>query len=159
RVWTVTLTTLVLTKLLRARRTICTNFVLADSALRLDQQDLFTANQIIHLKPLIGASTLERFLLANPFVASCYPNARVGRLTCLSGFESATLSFVKRIAEWVLPPSSRPLEWLCRRVYGWHLQRRAASWHSPSEVRLQSAALKLHTRSHRRSVLDRFAAI
>ena len=55
RVWTVTVMLLVLTKLLRRRRTICANFVLADSHLAVDQQDLFTANQVIHLRPLIGA--------------------------------------------------------------------------------------------------------
>ena len=44
-----------LAKLLRRRKTICANFVLADSALALDQQDLFTASQMIHLKPLVGA--------------------------------------------------------------------------------------------------------
>ena len=42
RVWTVTVALLVLTKLLRRRRTVCANFILADSHLALDQQDLFT---------------------------------------------------------------------------------------------------------------------
>ena len=66
--WTVTVMLLVLTRLLRRRRTICANFVLADSHLTVDQQDLFTANQVIHLQPLIGAELIDRFRAANPFV-------------------------------------------------------------------------------------------
>jgi len=76
RVWTVTVMLLVLTKLVRRRRTICANFILADSHLTVDQQDLFTANQVIHLRPLIGADLIERFRAANPFVARFYPNFR-----------------------------------------------------------------------------------
>src|SRR6185436_1070750 len=53
-VWSVTVAIVVLAKLLRRRRTVCANFVLADSRLSLDQQDLFTASQIVHLKSLIG---------------------------------------------------------------------------------------------------------
>ena len=76
RVWTVTVAVLLLTKLLRRRRVVCANFVLADSHLALEPQDLFTANQVLHLKPLIGEELLDAFLAANPFVTRFYPNAR-----------------------------------------------------------------------------------
>src|SRR5437868_737617 len=75
RVWTVTVLLLLLSKLLQRRRTICANFIIADAHLVVDQQDLFTANQIIHLRPLIGGDVIERFRAVNPFVARCYPNA------------------------------------------------------------------------------------
>src|SRR4029077_15819172 len=42
-VWSVTVAVVILAKLLRRRQTTCANFVLADSALALDQQDLFSA--------------------------------------------------------------------------------------------------------------------
>jgi len=32
----------------------------------------------------------------------------------------------------------------------------AASWRSPEQVRLEDDCLKLHTQSHRQSILDRF---
>ncbi len=157
RVWTVTVLLLVATKLLGQRRTICANFVLADSHLELDQQDLFTANQVIHLRPLIGAELVERFRAANPFVARCYPNSSVQ--TCaLAATDAGALRFLKRLAEAALALPSPLIEALCRRAYAWHLQRRAASWRSPDQVRLQSDYLKLHTRSHRHAVLDRFHA-
>lgn len=159
RVWTVTLMLLVLTRLLRRRRTICANFVLADSRLTVDQQDLFTANQVIHLQPLIGAELIDRFRAANPFVRACYPNSATrAPVKPPVDLRVRGLAFVKRALEAVLSLPSPLIERLCRRTYAWHLRRRAASWRSPEQVRLQSDYLKLHTRSHRHSVLDRFQA-
>ena len=159
RVWTVTVMLLVLTKLLRRRRTICANFVLADTHLVVDQQDLFTANQVIHLRPLAGGELLEPFRAANPFVARCYPNSD-GTRAPLAGpaVESRALGVVKWMLEAVLRVPAPVIEPLCRRAYAWHLQRRAGSWRSPDQVQLQSDYLKLHTRSHRHAVLDRFQA-
>jgi hypothetical protein len=159
RVWTVTLMLLVLTRLLRRRRTICANFVLADSRLAVDQQDLFTANQVIHLQPLIGGELIDRFRAANPFVLACYPNSGTrAPVKPLVDVRVRGLAFAKRALEAVLSLPSPLIERLCRRTYAWHLRRRAGSWRSPDQVRLQSDYLKLHTRSHRHSVLDRFRA-
>jgi hypothetical protein len=159
RVWTVTVMLLVLTKLLRRRRTVCANFVLADSHLTVDQQDLFTANQVIHLQPLIGEEVIERFRAANPFVARCYPNsAHRAAVAPPLDVRSAGLSLIKRLLEAALSAPAPLVEAICRRAYAWHLQRRAGSWRSPEQVRLQSDYLKLHTRSHRHTVLDRFQA-
>ena len=159
RVWTVTVALLVLTKLLRRRGTVCVNFVLADSHLALDQQDLFTANQVIHLQPLIGGDVIDAFRAANPFVARCYPNSHTRAPQApLIDVRSRGLGIVKRVLEAVLRVPSPLVEGLCRRAYAWHLRRRADSWRSPDQVQLQSDYLKLHTQSHRRSVLDRFNA-
>jgi len=159
RVWTVTLMLLVLTKLLRRRRTICANFVLADSRLTVDQQDLFTANQVIHLQPLSGGELIDRFRAANPFVLACYPNSGTrAPVKPLVDVRVRGLAFAKGALEVVLSLPSPLIERLCRRVYAWHLHRRAGSWRSPDQVRLQSDYLKLHTRSHRHSVLERFEA-
>jgi hypothetical protein len=159
RVWTVTVALLVLTKLLHRRRTVCANFILADSRLALDQQDLFTANQVIHLRPLIGAELLDQFRAANPFVADCYPNSAAKAPEApLVEVHSRGLAAAKRVLEAVLALPSPLVEAFCRAAYAWHLRRRAGSWRSPDQVRLQSDYLKLHTRSHRHAVLDRFNA-
>ena len=159
RVWTVTVALLVLTKLLRRRRVVCANFVLADSHLALEPQDLFTANQMLHLKPLDGEALLDTFLAANPFVARFYPNGRARRphppmVTPPSRWVRA----VKRALEWMLWLPSPIVEAASRQLYAWHLRRRAGTWRSPDEVRLQSDYLKLHTQSHRHTVLNRFDA-
>jgi hypothetical protein len=156
RVWSVTVAMVVLAKLFKRRRTLCANFVIADSRLALEQQDLFTANQVIHLKPLAGGELYPEFLAANPFVARFYPNA--GRIAPFSPpFRTATaLDRIKPAIELMLGWASYPVEALCRSAYGWYLRRRSAGWRSPEQVRLQRDALKLHTQSHRQSILDRF---
>lgn len=159
RVWTVTVAVLVLAKLLGQRRDVCANFVVADSHLRLDQQDVFTANQVIHLKALIGEELLGELLAANPFVARFYPNARIRhRHVPLVPVHSRVLHGVKSVLELALQLPSPLIEAICRRLYARHLGRRAGSWRSPEQVLLRSDYLKLHTRSHRHSVLDRFEA-
>jgi hypothetical protein len=159
RVWTVTVMLLVLTRLLHRRRTICANFLIADSHLVLEQQDLFTANQVIHLRPLAGAEFIERIRAANPFVARCYPNSDTPALhPPLAGVGSGRLTLVKRAFEALLTLPSPLIESVCRRLYAWHLRRRAGSWRSPDQVSLQSDYLKLHTRSHRHTVMERFEA-
>ena len=69
RVWSLAVTILVLTKLLGRRKMVCFNFVLSDQRLVIDRQDLFNANQIAHLKPVLGEEVYERFVQVNPFVA------------------------------------------------------------------------------------------
>ncbi len=158
RVWTVTVAVLLVAKLLRRRRIVCANFVVADTHLTLEQQDLFTANQVISLRPLIGAELWDRFLAANPFIARLYPNGVTppGRVDGIG--RAAGRSRVKALLEILLTVPSPLVESLCRRMYAWHLRRRAGSWRSPDQVSLRSDYLKLHTRSHRRSVLARFDA-
>ena len=161
RVWTVTVAALVLAKLLGQRRSVCANFVLADSHLLLgvEQRDLFTASQVIHLKPLVGADLLDEFIAVNPFVTRFYPNGiRHPHDVPPVSVRSRGLALIKAALEIVMALPAPLIEASCRRLYAWHLGRRAGSWRSPDEVRLQSDYLKLHTQSHRHSVLQRFDA-
>jgi hypothetical protein len=164
-VWSVTVAVLVLAKLLRQRRVVCANFVLSDTHLEFAQQDLFTANQVIHLRPLVGASLLGDIVAANPFVARLYPNFRAPGAPGAPGVDVAQSAVVapgpglermKAIVERVCLGPSRLVEVLCRHAYAWHLRRRATTWQSPEQVQQQPDYLKLHTHSHRRSVLERF---
>jgi hypothetical protein len=146
----------VIAKLMRRRKTTCANFVLADSALGLDQQDLFSASQIIHLKPLVGEDMYRRFVAANPFVSRFYPNFRVAPKAERRSGWNQVIGGVKKLVETALAAPSMLVEPLCRRAYRWYLTRRSSTWDSPDQVRLETDCLKLHTRSHRRSVLARF---
>lgn len=156
RVWSVTVAVLVVAKLLRLRRAVCVNFVVSDSHLALDQQDLFTASQIIHLKPLVGRDVYRQFLAANPFVGRFYPNFHQAEAGSLPFGRSPALEAIKRVVETLLAVPSHLAEAICRRAYRAYLARRTATWRSPEQVRLQHDCLKLHTHSHRQSVLDRF---
>ena len=155
-VWSVTVAVVLLAKLMRCRRIVCANFVVADSRLSLEQQDLFTANQAIHLRPLVEEGLFREFLAANPFVGRFYPNHRGGGTGAAELGRTALLDRVKATVETLLSVPSRIVEAMCRHAYGWHLRRRAGSWRSPDQVRLEPDALKLHTRSHRQSTLERF---
>ena len=125
----------------------------------MDQQDIFTANQVIHLQPLLGAALIEPFRAANRFVDACYPNSRDDENPPpMIDVTGRGLSLAKRVLEALMTIPGPFVEALCRRAYGWYLQRRAGSWRSPEQVRLQSDYLKLHTQSHRHAVLDRFEA-
>lgn len=156
RVWSVTVAVVLLAKLMRRRKTLCANFVIADTALALDQQDLFAANQIIHLKPLVGESVYRRFLAANPFVARFYPNFHLAGRGHLRVPRSRWIGRATEAIESLLLGPSALVERLCRRAYRAYLLRRADRWQSPEQVRLDADCLKLHTQSHRRSVLERF---
>ena len=155
-VWSVTVAVVALAKLLGQRRLLCANFVVSDERLAFDQPDLFTASQIIHLKPLVGQDVYRQLLDANPFVLRLYPNfhaTNVGNLYFRRGrlFERARAAIEMLLA---LPSSA--VELICRSAYRAYLTRRSSSWRSPDQVRLEPDCLKLHTQSHRRSVLDRF---
>jgi hypothetical protein len=156
-VWTVAVTVLLLTKCLGRRRIVCANLILADSTLALDQQDLFTANQVIHLKPLVGEELLDDFLAANPFVRRLYPNALAWHADRIVDWRGrGILQSIKRMLEVALALPSPLIERACRSLYGWYLRRKAGGWRSPDQVKLDPDRLKLHSRSHRHSVLDRF---
>jgi hypothetical protein len=154
RVWSVTTTVLLLARLFGWRRRLCLNYVISQKRLAVTPIDLFSANQIVHLRPLVGKDVYLRFLEANPYVARYYPNFRP-RAADLEQTVSMQPSKLERLLEATIAPL---YEACCRRAYGWHLTRRAPSWHSRDQVRLEAECLKLHTSSHRHRVMDQFAA-
>jgi len=156
RVWSVTLTTLVIARLLGWRRHLCLNYVVSERALMVGPADLFSANQIIHLQPIMGAEAYRRFLDANRFVERFYPNFRPRR-PADDGSTSRAWSVARRTIEVVLDFTIAPVyERVCRMVYGRHLRRQAHTWRARDQVRVESDCLKLHTSSPRREVMERF---
>lgn len=154
RVWMVTLAALVVARLRGWRQRLCLNYVVSERALAVPTADLFTANQIAHLRPLAGEASYRRFLDANPFVAAHYPNfvPRAAETTPPArGVGTAVLRGLLTLGAPLLEPASRAL-------YGWHLRRRAASWATRDGVRIDAECLKLHTSSHRQAILQRYEA-
>jgi hypothetical protein len=149
RVWSVTLTLLMLGHLFGWRRRLCLNYVISERQLGVQPDDLFSANQIIHLRPLSGDGMYLRFLAANSFVNEFYPNFAPRSVPPAP----ARWRRLERVLDWTIAPL---YERVCRFAYHRHLRRRAASWQSHDQVRLQAECLKLHTSSHRRAVMERF---
>jgi hypothetical protein len=149
RVWSVTLAVLVVSRLMGWRRHLCLNYVVSERRMKIVPEDLFTANQIVHLKPMFGARVFDRFVKANGFVRIHYPNFE---LPAAAGDDQPAT-----IVERVLSAGPAQLgEQLARAIYGRHLRRKASTWQSRDEVRLEAECLKLHTSSHRAATLARF---
>ncbi|MDA2930221.1 hypothetical protein MYX84_09785, partial [Acidobacteria bacterium AH-259-O06] len=156
RVWSVAVTILLLTKLLGRRKMVCFNFILSDDRLQIERKDLFNANQIIHLRPLLGQELYRRFVEVNSFVADFYPNFKATR-TGLECRPNWILRALKVMAECLFQLGLAQLqEFMCRTTYSWYLKRKSHSWRSPEEVLMEKDYLKLHTESHRKSVMQRF---
>ena len=150
RVWSVTVATLVLAKLLGWRKHVCMNYVVSENAMAIEPQDLFSANQIIHLRPVVGHRVFQHFVQKNPFVGNFYPNFEIP-----GSEQPPKLSVTEKILAIGIAPA---FERMARALYGWHLRRRAARWQSRDQVRLEAECLKLHTSSHRASTLAKFDA-
>lgn len=150
RVWSVTVTALLVARLLGWRRHLCLNFVVSERGLMVGPADLFSANQIIHLQPVTGADAYRRFLAANRFVDRFYPNATRPKV---ADRPRRVRGLVEPLLDWTVAPA---YEHLCRLIYTLHLRRRAHTWRSRDQVRLEPECLKLHTSSHRREVMERF---
>ena len=161
RVWSVTFFLLVIARLFGWRRRLCLNYVISEDALRVEPADLFSANQVIHLRPILGDDVFARFVDANPFVRELYPNFEIGReqpkprAARLKTQDPGPKTLLERVLSLGF---AQVAEHAARAIYGWHLNRRAASWQSRDQVRLEPECLKLHTSSHRRAALERYDA-
>jgi hypothetical protein len=62
---------------LAARRglDLCPNFFLAESAIYLTEQNIYTAHEMTQMVPIYGLEQYKRFRSANPWVSKILPNA------------------------------------------------------------------------------------
>jgi hypothetical protein len=160
RVWTMTVSTLALARILRWRKRLCLNYVISERALWVAPADLFSANQIVHLQPVVGEETYRRFLEANRFVERFYPNFKgrpigswLGGRHAVGHSRPSAAALVEMLLDWTVAPIIEPI---CRFLYRTHLRNRAHTWKSRDQVKLDAECLKLHTSSHRHEVMQRF---
>jgi hypothetical protein len=147
RAWCVFGALLLLAKAAGLRRTLCLNYIVDEDALALPERDVFTAAEIVGLRPLRGQEGYTRFLRANAWVEERFPNF-VREAAAAVGLEEAGAG---RFVEALLECGPAPiLEWLSRRLFGAHLRRKARG--NPGVV-LGAGRLKLHLRDHRPELL------
>jgi hypothetical protein len=153
RAWAVVLTMMVLSKLAGVRRTLCLNYIVDEAALVLPEEDLFTAAEVVGMKPLAGRDAYRRFVAANAWVAQCYPNFFAGHAAATAELpETRFPRFLERLLE--LGPA--PLvEAVSRRLLGAYLRRKANG--HPGVV-LSPHRLKLHLLDHRPGLTAAFDA-
>jgi hypothetical protein len=154
RVWGVTFAVLTIARLLGWRRRMCLNYVISEQAMTIAPADLFSANQIIHLQPIAGPEVFARFIDANPFVREVYPNFQPSAV----GLRPSAGTFQTLLERMLSVGIASLFERGSRWIYGRHLARKAVTWRSRDQVRLEPECLKLHTTSHRADTLRRFEA-
>jgi len=151
RAWAICLGLMLVSKWMGLRRTLCVNYVLDEDALALPERDLFTAAEIVGLRVLAGPATYQRFLEANGWLPSLFPNFWIGRAE--DNRELVEAGGSKR-REKILDAGPAPLfERLARLLLGSYLRFR---WGGAPGVVLSRHRLKLHTRDHRARVMDAF---
>jgi hypothetical protein len=152
RAWSVFGAVMVLAKVFGLRRTLCVNYVVDETAQSLPERDLFTASEIVGLRPLAGRVAYAQFVAANAWVGETFPNfARRTRETGAIGPAGAA-----RWCEALLDLGPAPvLEGLARRVLGAYLRKKASG---AAGVVLEPSRLKLHLHDHRPELLTAFDA-
>ena len=157
RVWLARAFSIALVRLVKRRGVvICPNYVLAETALAQEPQNLFIAHEIAQMIPIAGPPVYARLRAANPWTASLLPNAgepfiRVGEA------RPGAWTVVKRAVECVLGGAlgDRLERWEYRRK----LARFAPDMATPgSAAQLDPAHVKGHFNDHGRRVLDAYGA-
>jgi len=143
RAWAAGLALMLLSRLLGVRRTLCLNYIVDEEALALPESDLFTATEVVGLRPLAGRAAYRRFVAANPWVARCYPNF-------FAAYEEESAALPEtRCPGWVealLDLAPAPLiERASRLALGAYLRWKARGH---AGVALSPHRLKLHIRDH-----------
>jgi hypothetical protein len=137
-----------LIKLLGQHTRLCPNFLIADSKLSLDERDLFTAQELTHMRPLYGGEVYAAMRLKNKWTDEFLPNAsahvkRIGSPGAL-----------KRFAEFLLAnPITRAVEqWEMRRKIAKFAQQFPAN----GETGFSAEVCKGHFDGHKQKTMRAF---
>ena len=157
RVWSTAVNILLVSRLFGCREMVCFNYLVADTHLALQERDLFSANQLIHLRPLIGDEWMMRLRTSNLWVEELYPNSLPAKDNPGILATSPLLRTLKRCQEVLLSAGlAQVYEAVCRTLYRRYLIRKSPSWSTPEQVRLNPDVIKLHTESHSAAVMHRY---
>ena len=76
----------------------CMNYYIDEEALCIDEQNIFTATELITLKPVCGNGTMDRFYDQNSWAGTYFPNQPVSKESIIV----AKPGWFKRMVEWLL---------------------------------------------------------
>ena len=76
----------------------CMNYYIDEEALCIDEQNIFTATELITLKPVCGNGTMNRFYDQNNWAGNYFPNQPVSKESIVL----AKSGWFKRMVEWLL---------------------------------------------------------
>ncbi len=75
----------------------CMNYYVDEEALRIEEQNIFTATELITLMPEWGNGTMDKFFSANDWATVYYPNFAAGKR---NPSKTAKSSWLKKLVEW-----------------------------------------------------------
>ena len=153
RAWSVCLAVMILARALGRARTLGLNYIVDEDGLALPEHDLFTAAEIVGLRPLAGGPSYLRFVEANAWVAERFPNFFWMRRDAAQVPPAGAPRWLEAALELGLQST---LEALCRRVLGARFRRR---WDGSSGVVLSPQRLKLHPVDHAPGLRAAFAEV
>lgn len=143
RGWAVYLALMLLSKLVGLRRTMCLNYLVDETALALPERDLYTAAELVGMRPLAGRAAYLRLVASNLWLAPRFPNFAASFPAWSAGIpERAGSPALERVLDLGLAPL---FERFSRAVLGSYLRWRTRG--RPG-VRLEPHRLKLHTEDH-----------
>jgi hypothetical protein len=152
RAWSVCLVTRMLARMCGRGRSFCVNYVVDEDGLALPEHDLFTASEIVGLRPLAGGPCYLQFIEANAWLAERFPNffwmrREAGQMPAAGA---------PRWLEAALDPAFAAVEALSRRVLGARFRR---AFDGSAGVALSPQRLKLHPVDHAPGLRAAFAEI
>jgi glycosyltransferase involved in cell wall biosynthesis len=151
RAWSVSLALTLLSKLLGLRRALCLNYTVDEAALCLPERDLFTAAELVGIRPLAGRPAYLRLVRSNLWLARRFPNFAAGFDEWSKDVpEAAGSPRLERLLDFGAAPL---LERVSRGLLGSYLRFRTRG---AAGVRLEPHRLKLHTRDHAPRLLGAF---
>jgi hypothetical protein len=153
RAWSVLLALLALIGALGRRRTLRLNYVVDEDGTSLPERDLFTAAEIVGLRPLAGGPGYLQFIEANAWVAERFPNFFWMRRDSAPLPPAGAARWIERALDLGLAPA---LEALSRRLLGARFRR---NWDGSSGVVLSPHRLKLHPVDHAPGLRAAFAEV
>lgn len=140
-----------LTKALGLRAELCPNYLITQNVLRLQDEDLFTAQELTRMVPISGFDVYANMRAQNRWTEGLLPNA-TGAPRGLG--ENKHGGQIKRFIEAIL--SALPFQWLER----WEMQRKIAKFARQNilnaETRFSADFCKGHFDGHKQKTLRAF---
>ncbi|NRD24317.1 nucleotidyltransferase domain-containing protein [Winogradskyella litoriviva] len=83
--------------LLNSKKYFCVNYFISSNYLRIDEQNRFTATELITLKPIYGKRVFNDFLSENQWALDLYPNKSIDKTSLATNFRKPLWSSVLEI--------------------------------------------------------------
>ncbi|MEX2161377.1 MAG: hypothetical protein WD751_05620 [Anaerolineales bacterium] len=132
---------------------ICPNYIISEDALTLNEQDLFSAQELTRMVPISGYTVYQNMRACNGWTNTFLPNAQGSPMDL--GMDGKA-SRLKAPIEWAL--SSPPTRW----VEKWEMRRKIAKFTRENklntETRFSSDYCIGHFDGHKQQTMDAFAA-